>query len=324
LQDAWQNIEWPNHAGSHLGRRAVERIEEIEALARATESQCRTWQWLKNFTALGVGGPVAAIVYPSSMIGAATLVHRLGEAGLRWRPLGHGTSILASDDLHDYVAVSLRLLDQRLIFDGTRVRVHGGYSLSALVQATAERGLAGLGPFAGLGGSLGGALRMNLGGEIWCFVEEIVIAERGALKVMLTRGAALKEEQVAAIEQCLILAATLNLEAGNPEELREEIWRRQQARLAARPDIAGAVSRVFRATEPEMAGQVIEQLGFKGEARGGARISETHADFIINEGRATAEDVFALTDLVRERARCERGLELEYDIDVWRDETRGE
>lgn len=301
-------------------RRTVERIEEIEAIARATESQCRTWQWLKNFTALGIGGPVAAIVYPSSMTGAAVLVHRLDEAGLRWRALGHGTSILASDDLHDYVAVSLRLLDERIIFDGVRVRVHAGYSLPALVHATTGRGLGGLAAAAGLGGSLGGALRMNLDGEIWNVVEEVVLAERGKLKVCLTRGAALRSSQVEMIEQSLILAATLKLTPGDPEEIEREVWLHQQSRQAAQPYGSGSSSRVLRSAEPELAGRVIEQLGLKGQARGGARISETHADFIVNEGKATADDVFALTDLIRERARRERGLELEYDVDVWRDE----
>lgn len=305
-------------------RRTVERIEEIEAIARAAGAQCRTWQWLKNFTALGIGGPVAAIVYPSSITGAAAIVHRLDDAGLRWRALGHGTSILASDALHDYVAISLRLLDERLIFDGVLVRLHAGYSLPALVYAATERGLGGLGSAAGLGGSLGGALRMNLDGDIWSLVEEVVVAEGGRLKACATRGAALTVSQRELIERSLILAATLRLTPGDPEDIEREVRNSQQSRLAAQPFGVASSSRILRSAEPEPAGAVIEQLGLKGQARGGARISDTHADFIINEGMATAEDVFALTDLIRERARRERGLELEYDVDVWRDESAQE
>lgn len=312
---------WEERRRETGGRRAVERIEEIEAIARATSSQCRTWQWLKNFTALGVGGPVAAILYPSSILGAAALVHRLEQAGLRWRALGHGTSILATDDLHDCVAVSLRLLDERLVFDGERVRVHAGYSLPALVHATTERGLSGLAPLAGLGGSLGGALRMNPGGEVWSLVDEVVIAERGALQAIRTRGAMPNREQAARIERSLILAATLELVAGDPDEIREAVWRQQQSLLALQPFRTASAGRVLRTSAPEL--EMIEQLGLKGEARGGARVSDMRADVIVNEGKATAEDVLALTDLIRERARRERGIELEYDVDVWRDETEG-
>lgn len=324
MQPALHNADNNRYYGS-VGRRAVERIEEIEAIARATESQCRTWQWLKNFTALGVGGPVAAIVYPSTMTGAAMLVHQLEQAGLRWRALGHGTSILASDELHDYVAISLRLLDERLIFEDGRVRVHAGYSLPALVHATAEHGLAGLEKFAGTGGSLGGALRMQLSKQIsniWEMVEEVRLAEQGTIKVLSPHGSELTDEQFAMLEHNLILASTLKLMHGDAEEIQRQLWRIYQLRREAQPFGEGVASRIFRTSEPT--GAVIEELGLKGQTCGGARVSETHADFIVNEGKATAEDVFALTDLIRDRVRRERGLELDYDVDVWREETEEE
>jgi UDP-N-acetylmuramate dehydrogenase len=84
--------------------------------------------------------------------------------------------------------------------------------------------------------------------------------------------------------------------------------------------VSGA-SRIFKDAETDSTGQIIDELGLKGKAHGGARVSETHAEFIVNEGSATADDVFELTDMIRERAKRERGLELEYEIDVWRDET---
>jgi UDP-N-acetylmuramate dehydrogenase len=294
-------------------RRAFERIEEIEAIARSAGARCRTWQWLKNFTTLGVGGPVAAILYPETIGGAAQLVHRLDSVGLRWRALGHGTSILAADDLHDCIAISLRLIDERLAFDPPRVHAHAGYSLPALALASAERGLSGLELTAGLGGSLGGALRMNESGEIWSLVEEIVVADRGGLKVYF-RPARSAAEGLRLRE--LILAATLRLRPGDPEEILAATWRAQQSRLAAQPAGASGASRLLRPSSDSL----IAELGLRGQSHGGARVSETNADFIVNEGGATAEDVFALTDLIRDRVRRAHGLELEYDVDVWRDE----
>lgn len=305
-------------------KKVVERIEEIEALARATEAQCRTWQWLKNFTALGVGGPVAAIIYPSTLAGAARLVERLKQAGIRWRALGHGTNILASDAVHDYVAVSLRLLDERLVFDGSRVRVHAGYSLPALVQASAERGLAGLEGLVGIGGGIGGALRMNAGEpgrEIWRVVEQVALADEGEVRLVPASELMFEDGHLCLTDDDLILAAVLALTPGDSEEIRAEMDRVLDERLSAEPRGAGSASRIFKDVPAGAPEHIIDQLGVKGQSHGGARVSETHAEFIVNEGGATAGDVFKLTNMIQERARRERGLELEYEIDVWKDET---
>ena len=310
--------------GKAGGKRAVERIEEIEAIARATDAQCRTWQWLKNFTALGVGGPVAAIIYPSTMAGAARLVESLRQAGIRWRALGHGTSILASDEVHDYVVISLRLLDERLTFEDERVRVHAGYSLPALVQAAVERGLWGLEGLSGISGGIGGALKMNAGTrghEIWHVVEEISLAYEGEVRSVPAAEVLMEDGQTCLSDDDLILAATFKLAPGDPEEIKAEMDRLCDERLAAQPTGAGIASRIFKDAEADSTGRIIDQLGLKGKTHGGARVSETHAEFIVNEGGATAEDVFELTDMIRERAKREHGLDLEYEIDVWRDET---
>jgi UDP-N-acetylmuramate dehydrogenase len=309
--------------GPARGKRAVERIEEIEAIARATDAQCRTWQWLKNFTALGVGGPVAAIIYPSTLAGAARLVERLKQAGIRWRALGHGTSILASDEVHDYVVISLRLLDERLVFEGERVRAHAGYSLLALVRAAAEHGLSGLEGLCGTSGGVGGALRMNAGGpgrEIWRVVEEVSLAYEGAVRAVPAAEVMMEDGQTCLTDEDLILTATFKLTPGDPEAIKAEMERLSLERMAEQPGGALGASRIFKDTA-DATGRIIEQLGLKGAAHGGARVSETHAEFIVNEGGATAQDVFELTDLIRERARREHGLELEYEVDVWRDET---
>ena len=322
------------------GRRAVERLDEIEALARATESQCRTWQWLKNFTALRMGGPIAAIIYPSTVKGAALLVHQLQQSGIRWRALGHGTSILADDEVHDFVAISLRLLDERLIFDGDQVMVHAGYSLMALVNAAAERGLTGLESFAGITGSVGGVLRMEAeitGRDLWHQVASVTIAEGGEVRVvpqrdLLYREIVYREGQRSLAETALILTATLKLVPGNPADVKEATERQELVRLQKTPDIKTNASRVFsevsaEAETPESpvsAGEVVDQLGFKGKAQGGARISETNAEYIVNEGSATADDVLTLSALIREQARKLRGVNLKLGLDVWRNESGDE
>ena len=304
-------------------KRVADRLEEIEAIAREAQSHCRTQQRLKDFTSLGVGGPIAAIVYPESLIGAAQLAYRLDQSGIRWRVLGHGTKILASESQHDYVAISLRLLNERLIIDGDRIYVHAGYSLPALVDAAAERGLSGLEPLAGITGSVGGALRMNIGLPgcvIWRLVENLVIAQAGGVRNVPEPGEVLEIALACLTDRDLILAATLRLVVGERSKVKAQTQRIYQMRATAFPDTKGAASRIFKDTVQATARRIIDQLGLRGVSRGGARISETHAEFIINEGKATGEDVFELSDLIRRKALIEKGLELEYEIDLWRDE----
>lgn len=218
-----------------LAQRTLDRLEEVEALARASESLCRTGAQLKKLAPLGVSEQVAAIVYPSSIVGAAQLVHRLTQAGLRWRAIGQGAGFYGPHGLHDFVAVSLRLLDERIVFDKEQVRVHAGYSLATLVRAAAEFGLSGLEGLAGLPGSVGGALSSPNSLAIrylWNVIEEVVVADRGGLVVIALNDAA---ESELFDPQDLILAVTLKLTPGEPEEIIAASERCWHARMTAAP-----------------------------------------------------------------------------------------
>ena len=211
------------------------RLSEVEAIARTTESLCRTKAQLQKLAPLGVSEQVAAVLYPTSIVAAAQLVHRLSRTGLRWRALGQGVSFYGGAGVQDFAAVSLRLLDERLVVDGERVRVHAGFSLTALVRACAEAGLSGMEGLAGLPGSVGGALSASNGLAIrylWNVIEEVVVADRGGLVVITLSDAA---ESALFDPQDLILAVTLKLKPGKPEEILAESERCRQARATAAP-----------------------------------------------------------------------------------------
>jgi hypothetical protein len=213
----------------------VERMAEVETLARTTESLSRTKAQLQRLTPLGVSDKVAAVLYPTSIVGAAQLVHRLSQAGIRWRALGQGVSFHGAPGLQDFVAISLRLLDERAVIDGERVRVHAGYSLASLVRACAEGGLSGLEGLAGWPGSVGSALSTPNGLAIrylWNLIEEVVVADRGGLVVITLSDAA---ESELFDPQDLILAVTLKLAPGVSAEILAESERCRRARLTAAP-----------------------------------------------------------------------------------------
>jgi hypothetical protein len=186
------------------------RIALIEEIARSTESSLRTWGWLRSLSHVAGQRELDAILYPSTMAGASALIHRLETSGVDWLPMGFLEGRRSRSD-RNVVAVSLRLLDENLLFDGERIRVHAGYSVSALAYAASERGLTGLEPLIQMRGSLGDFLRPGRRGELWHLVEEVVVARSGVLKIIFTRGEDLTSEQRSALEGALILAATLRL-----------------------------------------------------------------------------------------------------------------
>lgn len=218
-------------AARPLSKRASERLEEIAALAVATEADFRVGTELKSAAALGLGEKLAALIYPHSITSAAQLIFQLDQADLPWRVLETKPPMLESES--DFVGISLRLLEERLVIEGTQARVHAGYSLAALVQAAAEHGLSGLEGLAGVTGSVGGALRNVtglVGRYLWSVVEEVVIADRGGLQVITLSDA---EERELFDPQDLILSATLRLTESTAEEVLEETDRARHARYAA-------------------------------------------------------------------------------------------
>ncbi len=267
-----------------------DRLDEIEAIARSTETLSRTWVWLRNLSGYTATRPLAAILYPSTMASAAALVFQLEQAAIDWHLLEAKRQGRKFSKGGSRVAISLRLLDERLIFDGDRVRVHTGYSISALAHAAADRGLAGLEVFASLRGHLGAALVRSFDGEIWRLVEEIVVAGNGALKVILTRGWTLNLEQHEIVTSGLIVGATLKLIRGDARAIAREMMRLHRGAVAARTPVNPMLGTEHRngAHRVNPAGRVTAAL-----ERGDRQESTRQLEF----------------------------FDLEYDVDVWRDES---
>lgn len=254
------------------------RIALLEEIARSTESSLRTWGWLRGLTKAVASRELDAIIYPSTMAGASALIHRLEVSGVDWQALGSSQRRGVRNG-RAVVAVSLRLLDESLLFDGERIRVHAGYSVSALAYAASERGLTGLEPLIQMRGSLGDYLRPGRKGELWHLVEEVIIARNGVLKVILTRGEDLTPDQRSLIDGALIVAATLRLNRVQSAVVEDE----GTDRFPTYADSKEVVDR--------------------------------------QENSKTSGDVIPLTERMKSRAAREFQLELEYDLDGWREDS---
>jgi UDP-N-acetylmuramate dehydrogenase len=123
-----------------------------------------------------------------------------------------------------------------------------------------------------------------------------------------------------------LLGATLRLEPGDPEAIKQRMTEAKTKRLETQPHSARSAGCFFK-NPPGNAkgtGRIIDEMGMKGTRKGGAVISPVHANFIVTEGEdAKAVDALALAEEIRDRVRREQGIELEYEVEIWRAEPAG-
>lgn len=219
--------------------------------------------------------------------------------------LGNGSNALIHDDGVPGVVLQLagELSDARI--EGTRVVAGAGMRLAALVSRIDSAGLSGAGAFVGVPGTVGGAVAMNAGtrmGETSDVVESVTVVHPGGEVVRLAASALDFSYRHARLPPGAVIAqATFNLSDKDVAARRDRRMEFLARRKATQPLNLPSCGSTFTNPPGHHAGQLIEAAGLKGLTRGRAQISEKHANFIVNLGGASAEDIRWLIA----RARCE-------------------
>jgi len=295
-------------------------IEEIAARVGVNAERGRRFAEL---TSLRVGGAIDWVISPKTEEQAATLVGELEKSDIAWRPLGSGSNVLADDGEHHYVIVSLKDLKAEPKFDGERVSVSAGYSLPRLCVDAARHDLSGIEGLNGIPGTVGGALWMNAGAydqEIGTVVETVRVARDGRVTEIPGSEVQWNYRHTSFREGELLLGATLRLHRDDPEQIRERMERAKGQRMATQPHGTRSAGCFFKnaPSSPIGTGKMIDDLGMKGTRRGGAVVSEKHANFIVTDGEeAKASDALALAEEIRERVKREHGIDLEFEVELW-------
>src|SRR5919112_2077225 len=300
------------------------RDAQIEEVARRAGVRAERGRRFAELTSLRVGGAIDWLLAPETESQAAAVVGALEDAGIAWRVLGAGSNVLADDREHRYVVVSTREVKGKAEFDGERVSVSAGFSLPRLCVEAARQGLSGIEGLGGIPGTVGGALWMNAGAyghEIGQVVESVRVARGG--EVVEVPGGEVKWDyrRTSFKEGELLLGCTLRLRPDDPEKIKGRMEEAKRKRFATQPHGARSAGCFFKNPPGSgiSTGKMIDEMGMKGERRGGAVVSPVHANFIVTEGEgARAEDAYALAEEIRERIRRERGIELEYEVEIWR------
>jgi UDP-N-acetylmuramate dehydrogenase len=300
------------------------RDRALEEIAARVGVRAERGKRFAELTSLRVGGAIDWVIAPETEAQAAAIVYELDQAGIGWRPLGSGSNVLADDSDHHYVVLNLSNMKGEVRIEGELVSVSAGYSLPRLCIDVARAGLSGIEGLGGIPGTVGGALWMNAGAyghEIGTVTETVRVAREG--KVVEIPGSSVQwnYRHTSFREGELLLGAVLRLKPDDPEQIKKRMDDAKSRRLATQPHGARSAGCFFKNPPASTigTGKMIDEMGMKGQRRGSAVVSPVHANFIVTEGEnARAEDALALAEEIRERVRREQGIELEYEVELWR------
>ncbi len=283
----------------------------------------------------GIGGRADLLLRPNSIEVLTTLVKRCYQTGTPLRVLGGGANLLIADEGTDGIVVRLdtpacRRVSYNRRGEAKTMQAKAGADLARTLMDATRRGLEGLSPLAGIPGTIGGAIRMNAGGAFGCIGDAVrsvtCITRRGEL-VTYPAAELRFEYRKTNIPDPMIVSATFDLHPTDPIALRgrvKDIFAFKKSTQPLADHSAGCTFKnpIDPVSEQRVpAGKLIDEAGLKGHTIGRASISQHHANFIIAEPGAAAEDVLQLLDLVRRRVYEHAGIELEREVIVWR---RGE
>ena len=275
---------------------------------------------LSRHTTMGVGGPAAVMAFPRSADELRTTLELRCELGVPHRVLGGGSNLLVVDEGLDELVVNTESLTRvALGADGT-VTAEAGASLVNTVLKCCRAGWRGIESAVGIPGSVGGAAAMNAGAygfSISDVVRDVLAFDENGERLAPAGGFEFRYRGSSIPEGAAVASLTLQLAKEDPAVLREETQRLTRKRIDSQPGGRNAGC-MFKNPKDAAAGQLIDALGLKGTRCGGASVSPKHANFMVNDGGATAQDVLGLLELVHDVVRREAGIDLEREVRVWR------
>ena len=275
---------------------------------------------LSRHTTGRVGGPASRYYRPADREDLLTFLRQLDpREPLFW--LGLGSNLLVRDGgFKGTVIATQGALNGLEMVTETRLRAEAGVACAMVARFAARNGLCGVEFLAGIPGTMGGALAMNagaFGGETWERVRSVETLDRhGEVRSRPPEDFAVSYRQVSGPEGEWFLAVEMELQPGDGDAALEQIQELLEKRAATQPVGRPSCGSVFRNPEGDYAARLIEAAGLKGRTIGAACVSKKHANFILNNGGASASDIEQLIYEVQERVEKESGIRLQTEVHI--------
>jgi len=299
----------------------LERMEEyVESLKACGIKDIRIREDLRKHCTWKVGGVCDVMVVPKDGAEVSLAIRYADELGIKTHIIGAGSNVLFSEHVPG-VVIQLGNL-QQLIWQEDAVFVGAGVRLGYLASVYAQHNRDDLSFAAGIPGSIGGAVVMNAGAygkEIGAVVEKIDCCKNGRLWSVSQEEAGFSYRNSIFKQEKDLVVVGVHLKAQEEkaqEEILREIAQRNQLRKEKQPLEYANAGSVFQNPQGDAAGRLIEAVGLKGYSVGDAQISEKHANFIVNRGKATPQDVLRLIRLVQKTVKEKFNIDLKTEVEL--------
>lgn len=275
---------------------------------------------LSHYTSWRIGGPADYLYRPADMDDLKFFMSLLpANESITWIGLGSNT-LVRDGGIRGTVIITQGMLKKLEKMNDKMIRVEAGVACGQVARYCAREGLRGLEFFAGIPGTVGGALRMNAGaygGETWNYVNQVeTLTRNGECKTRQSDEYQVGYRYVTSPEEEWFLSATFSLESGDPKEAQDYIRDMLARRNATQPTNLPNGGSVFRNPPDNYAAKLIEASGLKGYRIGGACVSDKHANFIVNDEHAKAADIEALIRHIAAEVLRLQGVELVREVHI--------
>ena len=293
-------------------------LDELNAVMGA--GTIKLYEPLAKHTTMRIGGPAQFWAEPETEEGFARMVRFCTERSIPLFVMGRGSNLLVRDGgIRGVVAHLARGEFKKLEVHEGLISAGVGVKQRELAIAARDARIEGFEWFEGIPGNVGGALRMNagaMGGETFQQVLSVrFVDENGDFHTRTPSEMEVSYRDVSTLKKNYAVSAIFRGTPGDPEEIARKLDASQQKRRTSQPRESSAGC-IFKNPGNTPAGKLIDELGLKGVRVGGAKVSEVHGNFIVNDHGATAADVLQLIDIIKRKAKAERGLDLQTEVQI--------
>jgi UDP-N-acetylenolpyruvoylglucosamine reductase len=275
---------------------------------------------LVKHTTLRVGGPADVYVEPASEEDLAGIVKCCGQHSMPFFVIGRGSNLLVRDGGFRGVVICLSHANfNRIETAGERLKCGAGAKLKDVAVEAKRHGLCGMEFLEGIPGSVGGALRMNagaMGGATFDVVESVRLMDfDGQVRELTPPEMSVAYRGCDTLKNHIALGAVFKGRLDSQESILQRMIAFGRKRWISQP-AAPSAGCIFKNPREIPAGKLIDELGLKSTRVGGAVVSAEHGNFIVNDGTATARDILELIEILKQRAKAERGIELQTEVEI--------
>ena len=291
----------------------------LSALKAKQPGQVLVQEPMSQHTSFHIGGPADILVIPSSVQGLLQVLELARTWQVPVTVIGNGTNLLVRDKGIRGLVIKLGNAIKEWQVESSRITFSSGLSLAMAAHVALDAGLTGMEFAAGIPGSVGGAIYMNAGaygGEMKNIVTEVTVLDRQGQTRIIPAEEMCFGYRSSAIQgtENLILAATVQLQPGDPEKIAAKMADLAARRRDKQPLELPSAGSTFKRPAGNFAGTLIDKAGLKGFSVGDAQVSVKHAGFIVNTGHASCADVLQLITAVQEKVFASAGIHLEPEV----------